>query len=344
MLKRLVPYSAAALCPNTPLLRAVFALALAVALATTDAHAQKNGENASGRIELATSSGSYPLIIDGQPQGETSPTVRLIDLTPGRHTVEIQFPNGVRWVRDFQILPNKRQCITLAFRPRTITIERAAKSPCPYPVNVSAPASVKEGDIVTFSADVNYGGTAGLNYAWTVSPPPARIVGGAGTPTITVDSTGLGRQRLTAVLVVDDGSGDARCRQSAQAATDVVPAPAPPAQERPRRFDEFPSVAFDDDKARLDNFAVELQNDPSAAGYIFVYGGRTARAGSADRLLRRTRDYLVNTRRIDASRLHVVNGGYRETNAFELWIVPKGATPPSPSPTVSPGDVRPRRR
>ncbi len=52
---------------------------------------------------------------------------------------------------------------------------------------------------------------------------------------------------MTAILVVDDGSGDRSCRQTAQAATGVSGLPTiTPA----KRFDEFPSIAHDDDKAR----------------------------------------------------------------------------------------------
>ena len=42
-----------------------------------------------------------------------------------------------------------------------------------------------------------------------------------------------------------------------------------------------------------------------------------------------------------SNRVVVVNGGFRDTNSFELWLVPQGAPPPQPSPTVRPGDVRP---
>lgn len=297
---------------------------------------RRKGRVAYGRIELSTNPAGYPLLIDGKPSGETTATVRYIDLDPGVHNVEIQFPNGVRWVRDFNIVAGKRNCIALNFKPRTITIER---SPCPYTVQVSAPASVNDGDVITFTADAGYNGTAGLNYTWTVSPASARILSGANTPTITVDSTGLGKQRITAVLNVDDGSGDRNCRQSAQASTAVVPPPPPVVQ--PKKFDEFPSISFDDDKARLDNLAIELQNNPGARGYIFVYGGRASRAGSADALGNRARAYLVTTRGVDASRLVVVNGGYRERNTFELWLVPQGAQAPAPTPTVDPSEARP---
>ena len=307
---------------------------------TTARRSEKRRKGAAelGRIELSTNPAGYPILIDGKPSGETTATVRYIDLAPGTHNVEIQFPNGVRWVRDFNIVAGKKNCIALNFKPRTITIER---SPCPYTVQVSAPASVNDGDVITFSSDESYNGTTGLNYTWTVSPDSARIMSGAGTPTITVDSTGLGRQRVTAILTVDDGSGDRNCRQSAQASTAVVP--PPPAVVPPRKFDEFPSISFDDDKARLDNLAIELQNTPGARGYILVYGGRTSRQGSAEFLGNRARNYLVSVRGVDASRLVVVNGGYRERSTFELWLVPQGAQAPTPTPTVASGDVRPIR-
>jgi hypothetical protein len=206
-------------------------------------------------------------------------------------------------------------------------------------VNIASPNAVNDGDLITFSSDIEYRGSNPLTYTWTVSPASARVVNGAGTGSITVDSTGLGRQRVTAALLVDDGSGDAVCRQSARAATDVIALPPPPVNSR--RFDAFPSIAFDDDKARLDNFAIELQNDPTATGYVIVYSGKTSRAGQADRLGARTIDYLTQARGIDSHRVVLVNGGYRETDYFEFWLVPQGAQPPQPTPTVQPSEVRP---
>lgn len=310
---------------------AALALLVLAGLAAPDAPAQDRNSRA-GRFEVSTAPGSYPIFIDGQDRGMTGPTVQLYDVEPGPHTVEIRFPNNTVWRRDFTIAPNKRQCIVLNFRPKTISIERPiAKSPCPYPVNISAPSSVREGDQVTFSADVGYAGQSGLNYTWTISPPSARIAQGAGTPTITVDTTGVGNQRVTAILVVDDGSGDRNCRQRAQFATNVTALPQIP---RPtgRQFAEFPSVAFNEDKANFDNFAVALQEDPTATGYVIVYNGRRSRPARLNTLVSRSRDYVVNTRNIDRSRVVVVGGGTREVDTIELWIVPQGATPPRPTP------------
>src|SRR5215831_9690140 len=159
-----------------------------------------------GQLEIATNPGGFPMKIDGQPQGDTSQTVRVIELQPGHHVVQVDLPNGQSWVRDFDIAEGRKVCVNLNYHPRQFT---TPKSPCPFPVNLSAPNSVNDGDLITFTSDVAYAGSAPLNYAWTVSPAAARIVSGAGTSTITVDSTGLGGQRVTANLVVDDGSGDA---------------------------------------------------------------------------------------------------------------------------------------
>jgi len=337
--------------PNAPRLLATafaafVALAACAALLTTDALAkkQKNKKNqqpTTGRIEVSTQPGGYPMTIDGQPAGETTDYVRAIELEPGTHTVEIIFPNNTRWSQTFNILAGRKNCIALNYRPRTIVIPAVPVSPCPYPVNVTAPAQVNDGDIVTFTADVGYQGQSALNYTWTVSPPAARILSGVGTPTITVDSSGLGNRRLTAILVVDDGSGDRSCRQTAQAATGVgsLPNITPP-----KRFDEFPSVAFDDDKARLDNLAIELQNSPNSTGYLIAYAGRGSRAGEADRMGRRAVEYLTTARGISRERLVFINGGHRESNSFELWVVPQGAEAPRPTPTLTPEQAAPTRR
>src|ERR1044071_4222965 len=315
---------------------ALLALAACAALLLTagaEAKKQKNKKNqpTTGRIEVSTQPGGYPISIDGQPAGETTDYVRAIELDPGQHTVEIIFPNNTRWAQTFNIIAGRKNCIALNYRPRTIEIPAIAASPCPYPVNVTAPATVADGDIVTFTADVGYQGPSALNYTWTVSPPAARIMSGVGTPTITVDSSGLGNKRVTAILVVDDGSGDRACRQTAQAATGVSGLPT--VTQTPKRFDEFPSVARDDDKARFDNLAIELQNNPGATGYVIAYAGRDSRAGEADRMPKRAADYLTNTRGISRDRLVVINGGRRELNSFELWIVPQGAEPPRPTPS-----------
>jgi hypothetical protein len=290
-----------------------------------------------GTIKILTNPGGLLLTIDGKPRGETLTEYRAFDLDAGVHNVQITLPNGQFWIREIELPGGRVKCVVVNYHP----LPPPPKSPCPFPVNISAPKQVTEGEIITYSADVAYSGNAPLKYNWKVTPSSARIISGLGSPTLNVDSTGLGGQRITATLTADDGSSDPACAQTAQAVSIVA------ALEKKiivaREFDECNSCSHDDQKARLDNLAVELQNDPSTRAYILAYGGRMSPLGQVEKLMSRSRDYLVTQRGIDASRIVVVNGGFREEDSVELWIVPSGAAAPKPTPTVQAGDVNPTK-
>ena len=189
---------------------------------------------------------------------------------------------------------------------------------CPN-VSMSCPDVQQAGSPITFTASVS-GGTAGVTpvYNWTVSP--GKILSGQGTQTITVDTTGLAGQPISATVEV--AGYNLECRASCQSSV-----PAPP---NPTKFDEIGEIQRNDEKARLDVFAIELQNSPGAQGYVIAYGGRNRRFGSGQQRGDRAKEYLTHTRGIDASRIVVIDGGQRETGTMELWIVPPGATPPRP--------------
>ncbi len=291
-----------------------------------------------GTIKILTNPGGLLLTIDGKPRGETLTEYRAIDLEPGMHNVQLTLPNGQFWIREIDLPAGRVKCVVVNYRP----LPPLPKSPCPFPVNISAPKQVTEGEIITYTADVAYSGNAALKYNWKITPSSARIISGLGSPTLNVDSTGLGGQRITATLTADDGSSDPACAQTVQAVSVVA------ALEKKaivaREFDECNSCSLDDQKARLDNLAVELQNDPSTRGYIVAYGGRMSPLGQVEKLMSRSRDYLTTQRGIDASRIVVVNGGFREEDSVELWIVPSGATAPKPTPTVQAGEVNPGKK
>lgn len=287
------------------------------------------------RIMILSDPGGLLLTIDGKPYGETLKVYRKIDLEPGVHNVQVTLPNGEYWIREIDLPRGRIKCVVVNYKP----LPPLPKSPCPFPLNVSAPQQVTEGEIVTYTADVSYSGTAPIKYTWRVTPSSAKVISGLGTATLTVDSTGLGGQRITATLTADDGSADPACAQTVQAVSVIA------AMEKKvivaREYDECNGCTFDDQKARLDNLAIELQNDPSTRGYILAYGGRMSPIGQVEKLMSRARDYLVTQRGIDASRLVVVNGGFREDDSVELWLVPSGAAAPLPTPTVQAGEVKP---
>ena len=108
-----------------------------------------------------------------------------------------------------------------------------------------------------------------------------------------------------------------------------------PARQQPataRMIDSFGEIQWSDLMARLDNFAIELQNEPGARGIVLAYAVKHKFPGWPIRRAYASVDYLINTRGIDAARLSAANGGLRDKVGFELWVVPPGAeTPVKPS-------------
>jgi PKD-like domain len=187
------------------------------------------------------------------------------------------------------------------------------------------------GELSTFTAEVGDAAAgAKLSYNWTVSA--GTIKSGQGTSSISVDTTGLGGASLEATVQV--AGLPEGCAGKAACATALICDPLD------RKIDEYGNIAWSDEKARLDNFAIEMQNEPTARGYLICYGGKVGRAGEAQRRCRRAKNYVSGRRGIEASRIVAADGGYRENLTVELWVLPPGAAPPSASPTVDPREVR----
>jgi hypothetical protein len=106
------------------------------------------------------------------------------------------------------------------------------------------------------------------------------------------------------------------------------------------KFDEYSNIPFSDEKARLDNLAIHLRREPKLIGYIITYAGRQARAGEAKARAVRAENYLVSERGIEPERVVTVDGGYREKPRVELYLLPRDVSPPTPYPTVAPGEVQ----
>ena len=208
-----------------------------------------------------------------------------------------------------------------AFSSIPVVVSRCAPPPpvCPN-VSIVCPDNVLVDKPLTFSANVT-GVSAGSTpvYYWSVSA--GRIIEGQGTSSIRVDTTGAAGQSVTATLSI--GGYNLDCSASCSVPIPLQVSPA-------KKFDEFPNIARNDEKARLDNFAVGLQNDPTATAYVIVYPSRRGQSGDAQKRTRRIVDYLVNSRGIDAGRIVTLVGPTRDDLHVELWITPQGARPPAP--------------
>lgn len=306
----------------------VLVLVLTVGLATT--FAQKNNGTKPpknmGTLTVRTTPVAYPVKVNDQLLGMSGvSTPAEFYLPPGKHQLSIEGPNGKNFTKEIEIIRNAKNCVCLKI------VEQVMTRACPYNVQLSGPDRVMDGDLITFASlnSVTDSPTP-VNYNWTVSPSNVRITSGLGTPSITVDTTGFGGQTITADLDVNDGVYDANCRQKISVPTIVENKPLPPG---PRKFDEFESSSFDDDKARLDAFAIELQNNPDAQGYVIMYQGTdkaSQRSKNADVLSKKALSYLVQARGIDPRRIVITNWGARLKTTYDLWIIPPGAQPPVP--------------
>ncbi|HET6977692.1 MAG TPA: hypothetical protein VFI24_15280 [Pyrinomonadaceae bacterium] len=214
--------------------------------------------------------------------------------------------------------------------------------PCPT-VSVSCPSEVEPGQSITYTASVS-GGDSSSSYTYNWSVSAGTISSGQGTSTITVDTNGLAGQSVTATVSI--GGADPSCTGTTNSCTTGVKPPPPVAQ----KFDEYGNIRFNDEKARLDNYAIQLQNQPGSGGTIIVYG---TCQGEGQQRGDRAKDYLVNTRGIEAGRITVVDGGCSSELKVQLWIVPSGAAAPAvdTSGAISPcpeckrrGNRRPGRR
>src|SRR5215813_3594980 len=115
-----------------------------------------------GTIKILSNPGGLPIAINGKPYGATATDFRAFDLEAGLQTVVITLPNGQLWTRQIELPAGRVKCIAVNYRP----LPPVAKSPCPFPVNISAPPQVNEGEIITFTSDVSYGGSEPLTRTW----------------------------------------------------------------------------------------------------------------------------------------------------------------------------------
>jgi hypothetical protein len=83
-------------------------------------------------------------------------------------------------------------------------------------------------------------------------------------------------------------------------------------------------IRWEDEKARLDNFAVQLMNYPELVGYIFVNDGKQICKGEAQARAMRAKRYVVEHRRVPWNRVIWRNDGYSGEFLITLQPVVRG--------------------
>jgi hypothetical protein len=104
----------------------------------------------------------------------------------------------------------------------------------------------------------------------------------------------------------------------------------------PVKLDEYGDLSTDDEAAHLDLLAEKLFKQPKLRGYIVAYDEpQMGQRGSYLRRIYGVGRYLTEARGIEANRVVVMDGGYKEKFTTELWLVPEGVNPPTPVPSMS---------
>jgi hypothetical protein len=110
-----------------------------------------------------------------------------------------------------------------------------------------------------------------------------------------------------------------------------------------RLFVDVMGSNWEDAMARMDAYVLQLQQEPDSIGVIIVYGGSYGRRGEPQAWGKCLQDYVVNRRGIDANRIILLHGGYRETLTAEMWITVSKEYIPKPGMTIDPKRVKFRK-
>ena len=96
-----------------------------------------------------------------------------------------------------------------------------------------------------------------------------------------------------------------------------------------RAFDEYSNLTFVNEKARLDNFAIYLQQDqPTWKGYIVLYHSGDAVSDAQSRG-ERVKQYLISLG-LSETRFSIIIGGPRSKPTTKLYALPANSSPPTP--------------
>jgi hypothetical protein len=102
----------------------------------------------------------------------------------------------------------------------------------------------------------------------------------------------------------------------------------------------FGIINHESEMGRLDLFAQRISENPKSTAYVVAYGGKVNKFGEFDIRTDRIKNYLLDKKKLDPTRIKFVHGGFRETFEFELWISPIENSFPPLTPRVSPERVK----
>lgn len=207
---------------------------------------------------------------------------------------------------------------------KTVTVEECKDCDvictCPPSWEVTGPSGLtKAGETMTFTANVGGGGD--YTYNWSVSS--GTIESGQGTPSITVRTTKeMASSNVTATVNVGGLPRDCNCQDTDSETAGVEK------EDIPVLVDEFGNLKDDDVKARVDNFYIQLNNNPNAQGYAIIYGTAAQKKKLRAQIMK-----AINRPGSghDVNRITFVDGPDDGSGGkVKFYLVPAGVTPPNP--------------
>ena len=216
-------------------------------------------------------------------------------------------------------LPLSVALILLSYSSQGALAQENRGQVCPL-INVSR-VEPSVGSTVIYKANVQGGDSLVTpKFNWTVNV--GKITSGQGTSEVSVEAEG--NNTITVTVEVTGYASECPNKASNTMIVEHV--------GLARKFDEYHDLKFNEERLRLDQFAITLHNEPGAMGCIIVYDAKGARKPAARARGDRAKNYLVKERGLPEGRIVIVNGGSRDTRTAELFIVPFGAVLPTGTP------------
>jgi hypothetical protein len=115
-----------------------------------------------------------------------------------------------------------------------------------------------------------------------------------------------------------------------------------------QKIDEFENTPCDEYLGRIDVTIIQARDNSSSTVYVLIYEGKELKYnprknktelvfpnyGQAKAKIRSIKKYLAS-RKFPVKRYSFVQAGFRENLTVEIWLVPQGAMPPKPTPTLT---------
>jgi hypothetical protein len=85
-------------------------------------------------------------------------------------------------------------------------------------------------------------------------------------------------------------------------------------------IDRYGNISWEEERARLDNFAFQILHDPGYIGYIYINAGREACKDEAQKRAVRAKKYLVEVRGVPSDKVVWKDLGYKDEAEVIFYI------------------------